>query len=361
MMKYKNKPRQSIDDDVQETMIEALTVQASSFSLPPSTWLSHETIKGQLAYRKDMQQLAQRWAADGVGLGQILKAPLEKIPAMRQSCAEAYYASPSYHRLVERYGVTLQTEMIGDVCCEVFTPTDGVDPANQERVLISLHGGGFIHGARFNSHSESIPIAGLGKIKVISVDYRMAPEHRYPAATDDVMAVYQALLQQYSPDAIGIYGCSAGALISAQHIARLLQEELPLPGAMAMTCSSAHGSHGGDSSCISAGIMPSYPVAGVHSNNIYLDGTDDSDPLVFPGKDLELLAQFPPSLLMTATRDYALSAVVKTHSELVKIGVSSDLHVWEGMEHAFINNTELPESQDAFDVMVSFFSKHLKG
>ena len=69
-------------------------------------------------------------------------------------------------------------------------------------------------------------------IQVITVDYREAPEHAFPAASEDVATVYRDLLKQYDPKSIGIYGISAGGFLTAQTVAWLQQENLPMPGAI---------------------------------------------------------------------------------------------------------------------------------
>src|SRR6185312_14600393 len=97
---------------------------------------------------------------------------------------------------------------------------------------------------------ESIPIASIGKIKVISIDYRMAPEYTFPAASDDVVAVYRQLLKTYKPKNMGLYGCSAGGLLTAESISRFQKESLPLPAAIGMFCSGASYYQDGVSSSI---------------------------------------------------------------------------------------------------------------
>jgi epsilon-lactone hydrolase len=93
--------------------------------------------------------------------------------------------------------------------------------------------------------------------------------------------------------------------------------------------------------------------------NAYLKDADPKDPLVFPINSPTVLAKFPPSLLVVATRDFALSSVVHTHSELIRLGVEADLHVWEGLGHAFFFDPELPQSREMYDVTVKFFDRHL--
>jgi acetyl esterase/lipase len=73
----------------------------------------------------------------------------------------------------------------------------------------------------------------------------------------------------------------------------------------------------------------------------------------------ETLANFPPTLIVTATRGFELSAALYTHTQLVRVGVEADLHVWEGLFHGFFYNPDVPESKDAYNVMVKFFDSHL--
>jgi acetyl esterase/lipase len=80
---------------------------------------------------------------------------------------------------------------------------------------------------------------------------------------------------------------------------------------------------------------------------------------VQPGLSPALLAKFPPTLLITGTRDMTMSSVLASQQLLDKAGVETELRVWEGMWHSFFSDPELPESQDAYRVMARFFLKHL--
>jgi acetyl esterase/lipase len=103
-----------------------------------------------------------------------------------------------------RYPVKIEEKTIGGIFTQVITPKDGIAARNRDRVLLNVHGGGFVSGARTASLIESIPIASTEKIKVISIDYRMGPESKFPAASEDVAAVYREVLKDYSPQHIGI-------------------------------------------------------------------------------------------------------------------------------------------------------------
>ena len=84
-----------------------------------------------------------------------------------------------------------------------------------------------------------------------------------------------------------------------------------------------------------------------------------NDPLVSPMHSPEILAKFPPTLLITGTRDFAMSGTIHTDAELTKRGVKTELHVWDGLFHGFFYNADVPESRDAFNVMISFFDRNL--
>ena len=234
----------------------------------------------------------------------------------------------------------------------------GIGRRNQKRVLINLHGGGFLEGSRTVSQLESIPIAGVARIKVVSVDYRQAPEARFPAASEDVAAVYRELLKSYAPKNIGIYGCSAGGLLTAQTVAWLQKEHVPLPGAVGMFCMGATYTGKGDSAFIARAIEGA-PADEFAKYFAYFDGTQPDDPLVYPVSSEKMLQVFPPSLLVTATRDHAMSSAVYTHSRLSRLGVETELHVFEGLGHAFFYDPALPESREVYSLVSKFFDAHL--
>ena len=326
----------------------------SLINLPASGFLNDETCHANQVYNEQltawMEKTAQQCPLND-------ETPLDEIPVIRQRQAELFYASPVYTNFTKRYAVEIEKVEIGGVSVEVFTPSEGIAAKNKNRVLINMHGGGFMMGAGTFSRQESIPIAELGKIKVISVDYRMAPAHTHPAARDDLIAVYKALLIDYTQEQIGLYGCSAGAMIIAQAIALLPQLDIPKPAAIGLLCGAPHPWHKGDAASF-VGAIQNAPIPGP-ADYPYFDGQDCNDAGVFPGNDETLLAAFPPTLLLSSTRDFCMSSVIVTHAQLVKLHREAELHIWEGLEHAFIYNPELQESREAYEVIVGFFDRQL--
>jgi acetyl esterase/lipase len=261
------------------------------------------------------------------------------------------------------FAVDVAPTFMGGVQTDVVTPKEGVSKKNTSTVLINLHGGGFAVGAWTGGLVESIPIAGLGKIKVVTVDYREGPENKFPAASEDVAAVYRELLNTHEPRNIGIYGCSAGGVLTAESLAWFQAHHLPRPGAAGMfsapaTADSALGDSFYIGSLLSGDTVKSLPAASP-TVSAYFDQADIDDPLVSPLRTPSTLQRFPPTLIITSTRDHQLSGAVYTHAQLVKAGVDSDLHVWEGMRHCFFFWPDPPESHEAWSVIVNFFDRHL--
>jgi acetyl esterase/lipase len=246
---------------------------------------------------------------------------------------------------------------IAGVPVHIVTP-DPMPAANNDKVLLNLHGGGF--NSDSGSYTESIPIASYTGIKVIAVLYRLAPEHPFPAAVDDSIAVYKELLKTYKPGHIVIYGTSAGAILTAEVAARLKQLNLPLPAALGIFSGMGDFAREGDSQALfalrglSGHLDP--PTPGVHDSE-YAAATDPKDPVLSPiYGDLHGL---PPTLFVTSERDLLLSGTVNLHRAYLNAGVDAHLEVFDALPHAFWYDPNLPEAIEANHTMASFFLKHL--
>jgi epsilon-lactone hydrolase len=254
------------------------------------------------------------------------------------------------------FPVNVEEKIIGGVRTDIITPVPFPDE-NRNRVLINLHGGGF--NADSGSLIEGIPIASLAKTKVVSVYYRLAPENPFPAAVDDVVAVYKELLKDYKPASIGIFGTSAGAILTAEVAAKLKQSGVPLPAALGIFSGLADYSRLSDSQNIYTlqGLPGSLePTDPNHPRpDGYVGSTDRKDPILSP--IYSDLRGFPPSLLVTSTRDLLLSNTAIFHRALIRAGNDSQLVVYEALPHAFWYHFQLPETREALETMASFFDK----
>ena len=224
---------------------------------------------------------------------------------------------------------------------------------DSRRVLMNLHGGGFEVDS--GSLTENIPIAAITGIEVIAVLYRFAPEHPYPAAVDDALAVYQALLADHDPRDIGVYGTSAGAVIGPQLMMRLAAESLPPPGALGVFSGEADLVGVADSLRIFARTVEAELL--IRCKHEYVGSADPLDPLVSPIRGD--LSGFPTTLCVSSARDVLLSGTANLSRALSAAGVSSELVVYDALPHAFWANLLAPESDDAFQRMASFFITQL--
>ena len=163
------------------------------------------------------------------------------------------------------YPVNIESLTLAGVPVRNVTPIEA--SPHPESVLINLHGGGF--NSDSGSFTESIPIANLTRIRVVSVLYRLAPEHPFPAAVDDAIAVYRELLKTYKPQHIGIYGTSAGAILTTEVAVRLRQLNLPLPAALGVFSGMGDFSQNADSQSLYSlrGLTGSLPVADGTAHN----------------------------------------------------------------------------------------------
>jgi epsilon-lactone hydrolase len=269
------------------------------------------------------------------------------------------------------FPVDKQDTTIGGVHSVIYTPKQGIAAANKQRILINLHGGGFMGCWPACAELESMPVSALGRMKVVTVDYRQGPKHQFPAASEDVAAVYRELLKSHRAQDIGIYGCSAGGMLTGMAVAWFQKHSLPTPGAIGVFCAGmtlAPTGFGGDAgyttAAIGEGRTPPPVMKAIQNQPAraplgYFANARLNDPLVAPVASPEVLAKFPPTLIITGTRGFELSSAAYTHTQLVKQGVDAQLVVWDGMFHGFFYNPDVPESRDSYDVMIKFFDRHL--
>lgn len=277
----------------------------------------------------------------------------------------AFYDRYNDDRLAEmrrHFRTSERRTTMNGVTVDIVEPAEGVSKGNAGRVLINVHGGAFMWGSGSGALVEAIPIAATMGVKVVTVDYRLAPEHRYPAASEDVTAVYRALLEHYRPENIGIYGCSAGGVITAQATAWIRRAELPRPGAIGTFCGTG-APYSGDSPYLAGPITGGAALPAPALPDVlplpYMQGVKASDIAAYPLASGAEIKAMPPTLLLAGGRDFAVSALTLAHRRLAAAGVTSELHLFDGLPHAFFVWPDMPESTEAYRLIASFFDRHL--
>jgi monoterpene epsilon-lactone hydrolase len=322
-------------------------VHVPAFELPPSD-LSSPAAQGFMKFRSRM---------------------LKDLPTMEPDIAKSRKAleamlAPQVAQMLQAYPVDVAEQTIAGVPTRVVTPKGkSVDPA---RVLIHLHGGAFNTCWESCSVLESAPVAAVGGYKVVSVNYRMAPEAVHPAGVEDVATVYRELLKSYTAKHIGIFGCSAGGALTGQAASWLPAHDLPQAAAIGIFGAGAVRFGAGDSAYIAGYVDGSFPPPakpGQESFDMtrgYFAKADMSDAIISPALHPDVLQKFPPTLIITGTRAMDMSPAIYTNSQLLKAGRRSTLVVGEGMGHCYFYSPQLPESRDAYEVIIRFFRENLQ-
>ncbi len=262
--------------------------------------------------------------------------------------------------MLERLHVKVEATTMDGVKVFVLTP-ESIPPANQNRLLVHVHGGCYVLNPGEAALPEAILMAGFGHFKVIAVDYRMPPDAYFPAALDDAMTVWKAAVKQADPKNMAIFGGSAGGALTLEMVLRAKSEGLPLPAAIAPGTPMADVTKVGDSfqaNKLVDNVLVSPDGFCDAATEFYAKGHDLKDPLLSPVYgDMH---GFPPAILTTGTRDLLLSNTVRVHRKLREAGVEASLQVYEGQSHAqFYRDDRTPETKEAFEEIAGFFDSHL--
>lgn len=256
--------------------------------------------------------------------------------------------------------VAVEPVQLASVKGFMVTPKQ-IRPENKNRILLHFHGGGYVLNPGEAGTDEAIMMAGYGQIKVISIDYRMPPDFPFPAAIDDAITAYQELLKTYLAENIGVFGTSTGGGMTLALILRAKAENIPLPAAIMVGTPWTDMTKTGDSYFTHEGVdnvLVSYDGWLADAAKLYANGHDLKDPLLSPiYGDVQ---GFPPTLLVTGTRDLFLSNTVRMHLKLREAGNIADLIVFEGLSHAqYLMNVDAPETKRYFNESSQFFNQYL--
>jgi len=274
--------------------------------------------------------------------------------------AAAAAAARALPAVRETLQVKLEPLTIDGVKAYQLTPAT-IAPENRNRLLIHVHGGCYASNPGESGTGEAAMMAGFGRFRVISVDYRTPPDHPYPAALDDAMTVWKAATKMADSKNMAIFGSSAGGALTLSMVLKAKMDGLPLPGAIAPGTPMSDLTLAGDSFQTNAMVdnVLIAPNASCDARAaLYANGRDLKDPLLSPVYGD--MRGFPPTILNTGTRDLLLSNTVRVHRKLRQAGVVADLIVHEGQAHgAWYRDHTAPEAKEAFEEIARFFDRYL--
>jgi monoterpene epsilon-lactone hydrolase len=253
---------------------------------------------------------------------------------------------------------TLSVEAVqaGGVPAEWVAPREHAS----DGVILYLHGGGYVFGGPDSHRDIACRLCVTTNRPVLLLDYRLAPEHRFPAAVDDATAAYQWLLDSRDPSAVAVVGDSAGGGLSLALMGRLKSLNLGLPKAavllspwtdLAATGESVHANAEADA-------MIS-PEALARFAELYLADQDPRDPQASPlYADLSGL---PPMLVIVGSHEVLRSDSDRIVERIGTAGGQAELSVWPDMPHVFpILASIIPEGRQAIEEMSGFIRARME-
>ncbi|MFW9900427.1 MAG: alpha/beta hydrolase [Candidatus Thorarchaeota archaeon] len=234
--------------------------------------------------------------------------------------------------------------------------------SENDRVILFFHGGAYIAGSADISKYHSIYISRVSNAELLSVNYRLAPEHPYPAALDDAVKAYRWLVEEkeFLPKRIVIVGVSAGGGLTIATMLKLRELGIELPVAAVCISPWADLAFTGETFRSRAKLDPFTTPDGLEFDaNLYIGNENAKNPFISPVyADLYGL---PPLYIMAGTAEILHDDAVRLAERAAKAGVDVTLDIWEDMIHGFpVFAKVAPESRDAIEKIGEFVRKHLK-
>ncbi len=240
-----------------------------------------------------------------------------------------------------------------------------VEPAGEPRpgTILYFHGGSFVFGSPETALSLTGNLVSRTGFTALSLDYRLAPEHPFPAASDDSLEAYRALLESGAdPSAVAFAGDSAGGGLAVTTCLRARAAGLPMPAAIVAFSPGLDGTRTGESMRTKAAADPILTREGLdHTGAMYFAGQDPRQELISPAV-LADLTGFPPMLLQVGTNELLLDDSTRLAARARAAGVDVVLDVTADVPHVFqCFAGVLDEADQALDRAALFLTQHLPG
>jgi acetyl esterase/lipase len=254
--------------------------------------------------------------------------------------------------------ISIRETQLGGVSVVESTPPQFRD---DHTILVHVHGGGFVLGSAKSSLGADAAMALTTGKRILSIDYTVAPRGNWRIVTDQVVAVYKAILTQgYSGSSIGMFGDSAGGTIVAASVLKLRDLGLPLPGALLLMSPCVDLNLNGDTETTLRDADPALDFA---LNKAFLAAyaapEDVNNPYASPIYG-DFKKGYPPLLIQAGTKELVLSDAVRLYQAVKTSGGVAELDVYEGMAHVFQSYmTGTPEQRAAYAESQRWWSNHL--
>lgn len=243
-----------------------------------------------------------------------------------------------------------------NVKCELFVPVD----AEEDKVIIYFHGGGYCLGIEDNNRNFAAKIAQKSGYKLLLIDYRLAPENKYPAAHEDALSVYMwAVKKYYKPENIVFMGDSSGCGLLIATLLKIKEKGLSMPRASVCISPVVDYTKTAQSLTSKKELDPyKYDDPFSIADN-FLEDNDVKNPFISPlyGD----LSNLPPILIHGSEYDVFLDDSVNLAKTAQEYGVNVSLKIYEGLWHVFhVTSDIVPEAKEALSEICNFIDKNFK-
>jgi monoterpene epsilon-lactone hydrolase len=251
-------------------------------------------------------------------------------------------------------GVEVRPVNAGGVPSLAVTPAGGQDVG-----ILFLHGGGYSVGSAYGYRPLVSALAAAAGVGALVPDYRLAPEHPFPAAVEDALSAYRWLLGQ-RPGEVVVAGDSAGGGLACSLMMSARTQDLPLPAAALFLCPGVDPTGNAILSAAGGGEPPEDLEKLTRTMQAYLDGHPAEDPVVNPL--MADLSGLPPMLVQAATGDMILPDAQRLVDRALAHGVDARLELYPADTHVFhVFWSFLPEAADALQRAGAFARSSLAG
>jgi acetyl esterase/lipase len=279
-----------------------------------------------------------------------------KLQATRDAATAKYVEA-----LAQQAGATIEPVQVAGVSCYRVTPQT-IAPGKEDVLVFHVHGGAFVFNGGVACTWEAILLAHACQARVLSIDYRMPPDHPFPAAVDDVLAAWKKTAAEHNPRRVVMGGTSAGGNLILTTVQQCRKDGLPIPAAIFLGSPGADLTKTGDSIFVNAevdNIIGRYEGRVEACLKLYANGRDLREPLLSPMYGD--FSGFPPTILVAGTRDLLLSDTARVHRKLRGAGAVAELHVFEGMSHAeYLLAYHTPEGLELLGEIAAFFNRFVE-
>ena len=279
---------------------------------------------------------------------------ISKLPV---ETARGHFEKIARMFLVPALDVEVEKTHIGGVNVDWLRPKS----ARRDKVLLYLHGGAYVMGSP-RTHRQLVghTVRAAGVVAVLP-DYRLAPEHPYPAAIDDALAVYRGLLESgFEAEDIIIGGDSAGGGLTVATLLSLRHAGLPMPVAAVLLSPFLDVTGSGESAKTRADRDPWFDVADLHVVARYYcaDEKEWGNPLISPV--FANVAGMPPMLIHVGDDEILLSDSTRLAGKLEAAGIDVELEVWPEMWHVFqMFIGKMPEARAAVKKIAAYIQARI--